>query len=404
MGLADEASSISTQVTVTECDLSSVFGPEAVDALRRWYPSWVEDQWRRAPVALRERVPDFASAFVETARLNEMGSIYGAASSLIRLGHFKDNGQDEDLSYAISFAFAALGWQTMLYEPAFGTAPPDQLAIADILEGFAGCSYMSLRQSVARAKCPPTELLLGFGLMLPRANICISDDAEDGQAFEKVSIVRPEELNFFLLSSLAKVRIQWIDALAPHLEFDKATNTLFLFRHPSFCRANVLEDTTGQSPIYVCSSTTDATTQWASRSEVTQMLKEIMLSYRLLFGQVPKARRVFNQMQNSKGSPLQPCDDWLVHLCTSKSATLPASCVERDFYRLSRDFPILRSRIAVLQQHMVRCKPKDWLEIWRDSRDSAQWLAFWAVISLGMAGLCLSILQVALQAAQLART
>jgi hypothetical protein len=74
--------------------------------------------------------------------------------------------------------------------------------------------------------------------MLPKENICISEDPEDCQAYEKIDIVRPEELNAFILHQLAKIEIEWVDVMAPHLEFDKATNKLYLFRHPSFCCAN----------------------------------------------------------------------------------------------------------------------------------------------------------------------
>ena len=55
---------------------------------------------------------------------------------------------------------------------------------------------------------------------------------------------------------------------------------------------------------------------------------------------------------------------------------------------------MLRCRIAVLQQQLATSKPRGWKELWRDKRDSAQWVTFWAVIIIGGLGLLLSLLQV----------
>jgi hypothetical protein len=134
--------------------------------------------------------------------------------------------------------------------------------------------------------------------------------------------------------------------------------------------------------------------------DVTQLLHEILLSYRLLFGQDKKSRRLFQSMEVFKGEPYE--DYLLAELCDSKTPALPTLCKEREFYRLSRDFPILRSRIAVVQQQMINLKPRGWREIWNDKRDSAQWYTFWAVIIFGGSGIFLSFIQAVLQALQLA--
>lgn len=96
----------------------------------------------------------------------------------------------------------------------------------------------------------------------------------------------------------------------------------------------------------------------------------------------------------------QTHDSLLVQLCSGKSSGVPIQ--EREFYRLRRDFPILRSRLATLQYQMTNLKPRGWKEIWNDKRDSAQWLTFWAVIFIGGSGILLSLIQMLLQAAQLA--
>jgi hypothetical protein len=119
-----------------------------------------------------------------------------------------------------------------------GTCPLKLLAITDVMDGYNGQVFMKFKQDQSTIKRPLCDFLLGFGLMLPKENICISEDPEDCQAYEKVDIVRPEELNAFLLHQLAKIEIEWVNVMAPHLEFDKATNKLYLFQHPSFCWAN----------------------------------------------------------------------------------------------------------------------------------------------------------------------
>ena len=98
---------------------------------------------------------------------------------------------------------------------------------------------MTLKQDQSTVKRSLPEFLVGFGLMLPRENLCISDDPEECLAFERVSITSPDMFNAALLQSLARINFKWVDVMAPHLEFDKATNTVFLFRYPSFCMANI---------------------------------------------------------------------------------------------------------------------------------------------------------------------
>ncbi|GFF48985.1 hypothetical protein IFM58399_08442 [Aspergillus lentulus] len=50
----------------------------------------------------------------------------------------------------------------------------------------------------------------------------------------------------------------------------------------------------------------------------------------------------------------------------------------------------------------ARATPRKWVQLWRDNRDSAHWLTFWAVIVFGALGTLLALLQVILQAVQIA--
>ncbi len=74
--------------------------------------------------------------------------------------------------------------------------------------------------------------------------------------------------------------------------------------------------------------------------------------------------------------------------------------MDQEVYDMTQDFPVLRNRIVSLHMHLSEAKPRTWTELWRDKRDSAQWLT-WAVIIFGGLGIILALLQVILQAAQL---
>jgi hypothetical protein len=206
-----------------------------------WYNLWLEKHLKTLPSAISQRLRSPLQAFDAIARFCKPGtSIDDIASHLLSLqlietGDVEDGGRH----IARSIAFAIVGWQTMLYKPTFGTCPPEQMAIEDLLDGYTGQAYMTLKQDQSRIKSSLADFLLGYGLMLPSENLCMSDDPEDCLAFEKVAIVGPDDFNAALLKSFAHINIKWVDTLAPHLEFDKATNTMFLFRYPSFCTASL---------------------------------------------------------------------------------------------------------------------------------------------------------------------
>jgi hypothetical protein len=204
-----------------------------------WYPRWLETQIKALPPWISECIQSLPEVVKEVALSTGPGtSIDDMASHLLKHELIRPRKDQDERLVARSIAFAVLGWQTMLYQPALGTCPLQLLALADVMDGYNGQAFMKSKQDQSAIKRPLCDFLLGFGLMLPEENICISEDPEDCQAYEKVDIVRPEELNAFLLHQLAKIEIEWVDVMAPHLEFDKATNKLYLFRHPSFCCAN----------------------------------------------------------------------------------------------------------------------------------------------------------------------
>lgn len=205
-----------------------------------WYGQWLSRQFKNVPPSIAHSLVSFPRIFEKVAESAGLGcSLEEIATRLLQLDLIKSGDLYNDIQIARTVVFAILGWQTMLYEPAFQTCPPQQLAIADVLDGHFSQAFMKLKQDQSRVSDCLSDFLLGFGLMLPREDLCISEDPEDCHAFESVTIIHPAEFNVALLQSLARINIKWIDVMAPHLEFDKATNTLFLFRYPSFCLANI---------------------------------------------------------------------------------------------------------------------------------------------------------------------
>ena len=304
---------------------------------------------------------------------------------------------------ARNLVFTIIGWQTMLYRSDLGSCLRTQLAIADEMDGHKGQANICLKQSQTCCKRSMHEFLLGFGVLLPPRNFTLSEVSENKQAFKEIRVADAAAFNAYLLTSLGGLNIKWIDSIACHLDLDRDSNTVFLFRYPSFCAVTTRMDrATDQqkSVIHACAAPYSSG-QWATVDDVQQMLIETLLSYRLLFGQSKLGRRLFRKLKPFEGFPEVGIDDFLMTLCAHKRYESIPKLRERDVYDLPRDFPIYRSKLAVLICHLNARKPRSWKELWQDNRDSASWLTFWVVLIFGGLGILLALLQVILQIVEL---
>lgn len=292
----------------------------------------------------------------------------------------------------------------MLYRPDMGACSPAQLAIIDETDGHRGQAHMCLRQDQAAAKRALRTFLLGFGVMLPCRNFSALASEEDRKALRELNNVSSASFNAHLLHTVGRIRIKWTDSLACHLELDPSSDTLYVFRYPSFCYVNLLGQSQGQSKttLHACATPPTTGSHWATVDDVSDLLHEILLSYRLLFGQSKTSRRFFRTIRPFSDLPEQGRDGSLTDLCGKKSCPLDYGLRERDVYDLFQDFAVLRSRIAVLMRHLSNKRPRTWKELWNDKRDSASWFTFWAVLIIGGMGIVLAFLQVVLQAIQIA--
>jgi hypothetical protein len=311
----------------------------------------------------------------------------------------------ETQTLAKSIVFAIIGWQTMLYRPDCGSCPPSQLSIKDELRGHRGLAHMALQQSETCCKRPLYECLMGFGMLLPPPNFNAQDLPEHTKAFAELQVVGSNTLNASLLATLGRLSVRWTDCLACHLELDTNTDVVYMFRYPSFCVANCLpgdKDKGAHGTLHACARPAFVYAKWATPGEVSQLLEETLMSYRLLFGQSKASRRLFRALTPFELIPKEGEDGLLNELCGRKRCKDWAKRPDREIYDLQHDFPILRSRIATLNYHLSSRKPRTWKDLWRDKRDSAQWFTFWAVLIIGGFGLLFSFIQVVLQMVQLA--
>ncbi|KAI4175504.1 MAG: hypothetical protein LQ343_001704 [Gyalolechia ehrenbergii] len=70
--------------------------------------------------------------------------------------------------------------------------------------------------------------------------------------------------------------------------------------------------------------------------------------------------------------------------------------IEQDFYDTIIEFPFLGPRLEILQKYARSRRPRQFLDVWRDTRDPTQWLTIWVVVTIGGATVVFSIMQIVL--------
>ena len=248
-----------------DASVLSVF-PTLVGIELGWYRWWLSQQIAKLPIDLQACLEAFdgedlshscallVNAFLKVASSLRSQCAPPTIDNLIHdLAENKILKEGLDLHQKRVLVFAIIGWQTMLYRPHLGTILPQQLMVVEEYDGFISQTILSCRQASAAAKRPLSTFLLGFGLLIPQRNICLSEDTEDRQAYRSFLHVDPQQINASVLHGLAHLDLRWVDTLSLHLELDKEAKVLYLFRYPSFCVANL--STEGQMnvlPSVIC--------------------------------------------------------------------------------------------------------------------------------------------------------
>jgi hypothetical protein len=134
-------------------------------------------------------------------------------------------------------------------------------------------------------------------------------------------------------------------------------------------------------------------------------LLEILLSYRLIFGQDKRSRKLFRDKEISNLSTDRLRDPVLHILCGEKNAYAVTDLIgrfrEREVFIPEDDFPQFGERLLKLQEYMVNQRPMGWNAVWNDHRDPQQSFAFWAVVIVGGCSIFLSFAQLVVSVAQL---
>ncbi|KAF4551559.1 Hypothetical protein D9617_13g100600 [Elsinoe fawcettii] len=229
-------------------------------------------------------------------------------------------------------------------------------------------------------------------------------------------------LNYATLHGMCNISISWVDEISLHLAFEPANRQLSVFRFPSFCALSTYTDDS-TSPLITKSlealysrNTDEADGVSFDRA---QPHREILMSYRLLFGQSRSARKLVTASlaQLFKKDP-DTYDTLLDVLCTDKfgpslkalgGTIWPATCrdpekqilQEHSAYGIHDDFPMFGQRLDKLQMLCKRQQPNRLLDLWQDRRNPLQWYTFWIVTIVGGLTILLTILQLLISIAQL---
>jgi hypothetical protein len=386
----------------------------------RWYLEWLAQQVRNLPDCLVDLIKGqdkFASTDFSTDTF--LYRIFIAVNRFVRespspsideiIEHLQeelilDPVDDETTSNPAErlLVFAVLGWQTMLYLPSFNTCPLSQLEIHQAAgQPNSRLVYDTFRMSADLADRPMAILLKGYGNLLPaRCQGLTKVASETSRVASSWNPINVAEMNAYFLFSFLNVGIRWVDTLALHLDYDKSSRTLSIFKYPSLCVATL--ETTGALYAFASPDSTNMDPR-ADFDEITEILQETLLSYRLLFGQKQASRKYFKQLAESDSSLIENPDSFLHQLCATKLFTHPSVPQDRSTYFAHRDFPVLGERVELLEKELRGTKPKNWKGLIRDKRDTTQYWTFWLVAIFGTSSLLLSLAQVLIGGLSLAK-
>lgn len=139
-------------------------------------------------------------------------------------------------------------------------------------------------------------------------------------------------LNYSTLKSIGKIRLDWVNSLSSHLDFDPGTRTLYVFRFPTLCVLSILKTKNSVilegKPLSInClysfsnklaralyKTDNDAREEFEMGMRVNQ---EVLMSYRLLFAQTISSRSLAKSILETLRDREDPiCDSFLEDLCT----------------------------------------------------------------------------------------
>ncbi|THC89937.1 hypothetical protein EYZ11_010602 [Aspergillus tanneri] len=236
-----------------------------------WYDVWLSQQLENLPYCLRELriqgesllaglcLDKLFDAIRDFTQINEGVSIDEIVRHLQNID-ILDNASDL-LGPQRLLIFAVLGWRSMLYQAGFNVCSIQELAVhQDSSQPQSGFVFDTYKVPAELSDRPLSVLLKAFGNILPARSSTVPQVASETSKLASSWLpLYPVETNAYMLHTLLRVHIRWVDALALHLDYDKSNPR-------------------------------------ADKEDISQLLREVLLSYRLLFGQSAKSRRLFRQI------------------------------------------------------------------------------------------------------------
>jgi hypothetical protein len=128
-------------------------------------------------------------------------------------------------------------------------------------------------------------------------------------------------------------------------------------------------------------------------------MREVLLSYRLMFGQHDPSGKLFKHILKPMG---QMPDELLSILCMEKNINR-TSAPNLPLYFTAQHFPILSQRIEFIAADLNAFRSSSMGELLHDRRDKLQYWTFWLVSIIGGISIVLSLIQVILQGIQLVK-
>ncbi|KAI0509557.1 hypothetical protein F5B22DRAFT_638016 [Xylaria bambusicola] len=290
-----------------------------------WYQWWVSEQMRKLPAHVLLGLPGGDSDGASAAVILKIWSEIWRA---VLVPEPRSINSIADMLTSRGFVYTKDSYKTVLS-----------------IKGLVFAPWESNTRSLL-------DFILGFGVMLLTPNYCAYENEDARLLFDQTKIIRPSDISAHVLNKLCGVKFEWVDSLSCHLELDKHSGTLYIYRYPSFCVSRLQEPNSRgaraggrRSVLHACASEKNRPLPWVCDEDIDGLLQEILLSYRVVFGQSKRSRAVFRKLQ-------------------------PFASIPMEEYDLAIHFPHLRSRIAQPNGYASRKKPRSLRRLWQDRRDS----------------------------------
>ncbi|KAF4458058.1 hypothetical protein F53441_133 [Fusarium austroafricanum] len=293
--------------------------------------------------------------------------------------------------------FASIGWLTMLY-----TAKPESCGSDFTIKSDHRVWPATGNQRASSACHRPLGAVLRNYEVMP-----IACPPEVRASSGRDRLLSVTHLNFFTMSRLGDVTVTWVDDLSKHCDFDRYSRTkeLKLFRVPSICAKICLSESEEVliGRLFGSHNCNHSCTKRAE-SLARSYLIEVLLSYRLLFGQHRSSRKLFLKHEQERAKYNGSIDPLLCALCGTKDMGNFTETMtllrERGVYNADINFPHLGARLAELADYSASQRPRDLVEVWNDERDPERLFAFRSLIIVGVVSISLSFVQIIVGLAQ----